>query len=85
MSNEKLKKEHIQRLQRGECSIEMGFILSDILGNLERVSDHCSNIAGCLIETRHGSMDVHKYLRAVKSGDSEFSDYYSYFEMKYSL
>ena len=82
---EKLKKEHIQRLQRGECSIEMGFILSDILGNLERVSDHCSNIAGCLIETRHGSMDVHKYLRAVKSGDSEFSDYYSYFEMKYSL
>ncbi|MDD6262657.1 MAG: Na/Pi cotransporter family protein [Clostridiales bacterium] len=82
---DKLKKEHIQRLQRGECSIEMGFILSDILGNLERVSDHCSNIAGCIIETRHGSMDVHKYLRAVKSGDSEFSDYYSYFEMKYSL
>ncbi len=82
---DKLKKEHIQRLQRGECSIEMGFILSDILGNLERVSDHCSNIAGCIIETRHGSMDVHKYLRGVKSGDSEFSDYYSYFEMKYSL
>ncbi|MBQ8897478.1 MAG: Na/Pi cotransporter family protein [Clostridia bacterium] len=80
-----LKKEHIQRLQRGECSIEMGFILSDILGNIERVSDHCSNIAGCLIETRHGSMDVHKYLRSVKHGDTEFSDYFSYFENKYSI
>ncbi len=80
-----LKKEHIQRLQKGECSIEMGFILSDILGNIERVSDHCSNIAGCLIETRHGSMDVHKYLRGVKHGDVEFSDYYSYFESKYSV
>ncbi|MBQ1222944.1 MAG: Na/Pi cotransporter family protein [Oscillospiraceae bacterium] len=80
-----LKKEHIQRLQKGECSIEMGFILSDILGNIERVSDHCSNIAGYLIETRHGSLDVHKYLRSVKHGDTEFSDYYSYFEAKYSI
>ncbi|MBR4940427.1 MAG: Na/Pi cotransporter family protein, partial [Clostridia bacterium] len=80
-----LKKEHIQRLQKGECSIEMGFILSDILANIERVSDHCSNIAGCLIETRHGSMDLHKYLRSVKHGDTEFSDYFSYFDAKYSI
>ena len=82
---DRLKHEHINRLKRGECSIEMGFILSDILGNLERVSDHCSNIAGCILETGHGSMDVHSYLRGVKSGDSEFTDYYTYFDTKYSI
>jgi phosphate:Na+ symporter len=80
-----LKAEHIKRLQRGECTIELGFILSDILGNLKRVSDHCSNIAGCVLELKHDSMDMHEYLRGVKSGDGEFNDYYRYFEAKYSI
>jgi phosphate:Na+ symporter len=80
-----LKTEHIKRLQKGECTIELGFILADIIANLKRVSDHCSNIAGCALEMSHDSMDMHEYLRSVKSGDSEFEDYYKYFAVKYSI
>ena len=64
----------------------MGFILSDVLTNLERISDHCSNIAGCLLEISHESMDMHSYLRRVKGGDTrEFNDYFDYFKMKYRV
>ena len=76
--NRKIKSGHIERLRQGDCTMELGFILSDVTTNFERVADHCSNIAGCLIETRHGSMDLHKYLRSVKHGDTEFSDYFSF-------
>ncbi|MEE1356878.1 MAG: Na/Pi cotransporter family protein [Clostridia bacterium] len=83
---DKLKKKHIARLQRNECTIEMGFILSDILANLERISDHCSNIAGCLIEMAHEDLDIHEYLRNVKDGnDKEFKELYEYYQIKYSL
>jgi phosphate:Na+ symporter len=80
-----VKREHIIRLQKSECSIELGFVLADIINNLKRVSDHCSNIAGCILELSHDSMDMHEYLRGVKSGDSEYDDYYKYFSMKYSI
>jgi len=81
-----IKKQHILRLQQGGCTIEMGFILSDVLTNLERISDHCSNIAGCLLEISHESMDMHSYLRRVKGGDTrEFNDYFDYFKMKYRV
>lgn len=69
-----LKARHVERLQRGECTMELGFVLSDLLTNLERVSDHCSNIAACLIQTQQGSFDMHNYLASVKaagSGDHE--------------
>lgn len=80
-----LKREHIMRLQKSECTIELGFVLADIINNLKRVSDHCSNIAGCMLELSHDSMEMHEYLRGVKSGDSEFNDYYKYFSMKYTI
>ncbi len=77
---------HIDRLTRGVCSIEHGFVLNDILANLERISDHCSNIAGCVIETHLRSMDMHSYLGEVKSGsDKDFNDMYDGFNAKYAL
>lgn len=81
-----LKSQHIARLQRGECTIELGFVLTDLLTNLERVSDHCSNIAGCVIEMTHKDMDIHKYLRSVKGGqESVFNSHYEFFSKKYSV
>jgi len=69
---EKLRTRHIERLQNGGCTIEAGFIWSDLLNNLERVSDHCSNIAGCVIEMAQGSLDLHQYLKNIKEGEGEF-------------
>ena len=81
----KIKDHHIERLQRGECTIEMGFILSDLLNNCERVSDHCSNIAVALIEVEHNSFDTHKYLNDVKYGSADFAAAYETFAGKYAL
>ena len=81
-----LKRRHIERLQRGECTIELGFVLTDLLTNFERVSDHCSNIAGCLLEMAHEDMDIHAYLRQVRASDgSEYNNYYDYFLSKYTV
>ncbi len=83
---EQLKRKHIARLQRNECTIEMGFILTDILTSLERISDHCSNIGGCILEMQHEDLDIHEYLRKVKTGgDKEFTDHYDYYKVKYAL
>ena len=69
-----LKNRHIRRLQEGKCTIELGFVLSDILNNFERVSDHCSNIAVCLIQIKDSTMDTHGYLNEIKtSGDPRFT------------
>ena len=81
-----LKKQHIARLRRKECTIELGFVLSDLLTNLERISDHCSNIAGCELEIAHEDLDIHQYLNNVKGGSTkEFNDYFDYFKVKYAL
>ena len=81
-----IKKNHIQRLQRSECSIEHGFVLSDVLTDLERVSDHCSNLAACIIEmAQRDSLDVHGYLHDVKAGGEEFHRLYGEYSRKYSL
>ncbi len=80
-----MKTNHIERLQRGVCTIEMGFIFSDLLSNYERISDHCSNIAVAVIEVVHNSFDAHKYLNGVKYGNSEFNSIYDRYEVKYSL
>ncbi len=83
---DEIKLQHILRLQKSECTIEHGFVLSDILNNLERVSDHCSNIAGCLIEmSRHDALDLHEYLHNVKSGGTEFQKLYDSFKDKYAI
>ncbi len=80
-----IKKNHIARLKRGECTIEMGFILSDILNNYRRISDHCSNIAVAVIEVSKGSFDTHEYLNGVKVGNSDFAQNYEAYLRKYAL
>ncbi len=81
-----LKKGHVNRLRNGECTIELGFVFSDLLTNLERISDHCSNIAGCVIEMSRDELDIHEYLKAVKSGEgSGFYDNYEFYRNKYSV
>jgi len=81
-----LKRRHIARLQRNDCTIEMGFVLSDLLINLERVADHCSNVGCCMIEMTHESLDVHEYLTKLKAQpDNEFTSGYEYYRTKYSL
>lgn len=75
-----LKNRHIRRLQNDECTVELGYIFQDVLTNLERISDHCSNIAGCLIETDEKT-NIHAYLHDVKENDENFrKEYRSYAE-----
>ena len=80
-----LKAHHIERLQHGTCTIELGFILSDLLTNYERVSDHCSNVAVAIIEVEHNSFDTHKYLNEVKYGSADFAASYEKFADKYAI
>ena len=83
---DQIRLHHTLRLQKSECTIEHGFVLADVLTNLERVSDHCSNIAGCLIEmSKHESLGVHEYLHEVKAGSPEFTKLYNGFLEKYSI
>ena len=79
------KDNHIRRLQKGACTIEGGFVLSDLLNNYERVSDHCSNVAVASIEVEHNSFDTHKYLNGVKYGNSTFNEIYDAYSEKYVL
>lgn len=82
----KIKASHIQRLKDGDCTVEYGFILSDILTNCERISDHCSNIAVCMIEIAHGSFETHEYLSHVKGdGENDFAERYAEYKKKYAL
>ena len=80
-----VKNRHIARLQAGECSVELGFILADLLGNIERVSDHCSNIAVAVISLRHNAFDTHEYLNAVKYEDADFQKRYAQYLDQYRL
>ncbi len=83
---DQIKLNHIIRLQKSECTIEHGFILSDLLTNFERVSDHCSNIAGCVIEiSEHGALDMHKYLADVREGSVGFEEKYNEYKRKYNI
>jgi len=79
-----IKNEHITRLRKGVCTIEMGFILSDLLNNYERVSDHCSNIALSVIQVSHNDFDAHRYIQDIKYSP-EFNDYYTEYSEKFSL
>ena len=80
---EKMRSEHILRLQQGSCSIEMGFVWSDILTNLERISDHCSNVAGCIIDSAANNLNVHESLKAVKRNNKYFDKQYDEYYKKY--
>lgn len=80
-----IRSHHINRLQQGSCTIEMGFVLSDLLTNYERISDHCSNVAVALIEVAHDSFDTHRYLNGVKFSNEEFNDQFDRYNAKYAL
>ena len=82
---EKLRVHHILRLQQGVCSIETGFVWSDLLTALERVGDHCSNIAGCVVDMSNHDMNTHEALRSARIENESFGEQYKAFAEKYSL
>ena len=82
---EQIRVRHIRRLQKEECTMEHGFVLSDILTNLERVSDHCSNVGSCLIEmSEHEDLDIHEYQHHLKE-EGNFDKLYRQYLDKYSI
>ena len=82
---EQLRTRHILRLQQRECSIDAGFAWSDLLTNLERVSDHCSNIAGCVLDMAETNMKAQKALREFRNYSEEYKENYENYIVKYSL
>ena len=82
---EKLRIHHILRLQQGSCSIETGFVWSDLLTALERIGDHCSNIAGCVVDMAHHDMNTHEALRSARVENEHFGEQYKDYAKKYSL
>lgn len=81
-----VKLNHVLRLQKNECTIELGFVLTDLLTNFERVSDHCSNIGGCIIEiSEFGALDMHKYLADIRHGSKNFEQKYKEFKKQYTI
>lgn len=81
----KIKSNHITRLQQGDCTIEMGFVLSDLITNCERISDHCSNIGVAVIEGQSDGFDPHQYLNIIKTENEEFKALYNEYKAKYSI
>ncbi len=84
--NDELKKRHIKRLRKGKCTIELGMMLTDLTTNFERVADHCSNIAVCLLQLTEDSFDTHEYLDMVKRNENTgFKQMYQNYRTKYEL
>lgn len=82
---EEMRTRHIRRMQQGSCGIEAGFIWSDLLTNLERVSDHCSNIACCMIESADHNLHRHEVLQSIRGSGEIFDREYSSYRQKYAL
>ena len=80
-----LRDRHVVRLKDGDCTVEAGFIWADLLTNLERTSDHCSNIAVCIIDAKHHDMNAHESLKSIKENRGEFEARYKAFAEKYSV
>lgn len=81
-----LKSRHVSRLQNHECTIELGFVFTDLLTNYERISDHCSNVAVYTMQLPSDKLDTHKYLNAIKSSESgAFVEDYDMYKKKYSV
>ena len=81
----KLRDGHIKRLKAGDCSIEAGFVWADLITNLERTSDHCSNIAACVIDAAQNNMNVHQSVRDMKNDNEYFNSKVSYYTEKYAV
>lgn len=82
---EKMRAKHILRLQQGECSIKSGFIWADLLTDLERVADHCSNIAICVIDAADNKMNMHESIKELRTDNAEFEKNYNLYKAKYKL
>ncbi len=84
--NNEVKKKHVKRLRKGKCTIRLGFILSDLTTNYERVADHCSNIAAFIIQAKEDSFETHEYIGSIKEKDSiRFNNEYNKYHNKYKL
>ncbi|MBR1724258.1 MAG: Na/Pi cotransporter family protein, partial [Ruminococcus sp.] len=81
----KLKSRHVKRLQTGKCTIELGFIFTDILTALERISDHCSNVAVCMVQVNDDNFETHEYLRTIKTSGAEFDTEVEKFQQQFIL
>nr|WP_305134971.1 Na/Pi cotransporter family protein [uncultured Acetatifactor sp.] len=82
---EQMRTRHILRMQQGGCSITAGFVWSDMLTDLERTADHCSNIAGCMLDMALQDMSLHEHLRKFRDGSEEFGRRFREYEEKYAL
>lgn len=82
---EQMRTRHILRMQQGHCSIEAGFVWSDLLTDLERTADHCSNIAGCVLDAENHGLNLHETLRAMRADDPDFRRAYGTYAEKYRL
>lgn len=81
---QQLRTRHILRMKKGECSVEAGFVWSDLLTDLERVSDHCSNVALCVLDKKKHNLNVHE-TRQEREEEPEFIENYRSFAQKYAL
>ena len=82
---DEMKSHHVDRLQSGSCTLNLGFVFNDLLTNYERVADHCSNIAGCVIDARAHNLNLHETLRQAKTADGSFQQTYESYVEKYQL
>ena len=82
---ERLRTRHILRLQRGECSVDAGFVWADLLTNLERVADHCSNISGCVLDTMGHTMNIHQNQRLLRNSREDFGQELQELRVKYNI
>ena len=82
---EMLRTRHILRLQKGECSVDAGFVWSDLLTNLERVADHCSNISGCVLDTVGHTMNIHQNQRLLRNNEEDYGQELQKLRAKYKV
>jgi phosphate:Na+ symporter len=82
--NDELRVRHVKRLQDGRCTLELGFIFNDVLTGMERIADHCSNIAVCMIELSRESLDHHVFLRTLEDSD-DFHEMVAQYRQNYLL
>ncbi len=80
---ELLRTRHIERLRLGNCGIDVGFVWNDLITNMERVSDHCSNIAGCVIDLQDRNMNLHESLKTLRSDNVSYRENYAVYMQKY--
>ena len=82
---EQMRVNHTKRLQKGKCTLDTGFVWSDLLNNYERISDHCSNIAGAVVDLEHHDLNTHKALKKIRRSGEEYVNQYAAYSEKYAL